>query len=189
MSDYQLDGDMPLFDRTSTIEKHEVPDTTEIAARLVQYLQPAGSAHSISGLRANFYDRVETIVHRLRQDKHVIDTVSGHYIYRHGPPIGWQRCHHSLQAKYLSTQHWRRCSFQRIEMDGCCTLCRRTRPQVKLNAHHWRYNLFKEDIQRDLQTYCTDCHADIHIVIKNSGVFFPKVLPAEVIERIENECS
>jgi hypothetical protein len=188
MSDYYVESydDLPLFE--SRIEQHDPPNTTEIEKRLVAVLQPAGTEHKISWLRREFYDRVETIVHRLRQQKHVIDTVNGHYIYRHGPPIGWKKTPKGTHEKYMNTSHWRQLSRARIDLGGCCTLCKQTRPDVVLNAHHWRYNLFSENLQYDLQTFCESCHQSLHGLIARSGVHFPRHLPAETLERIEREC-
>lgn len=192
MSDYESTDDSEfgeLFQQRpkAVIEKHKIPDATAKHQVLIDALSPPGSSHSIAALRRSVYDRVETIAQSMRDAGHTIDTIDGCYVYRSGPPSDWCRVPKRLDEAYRSTRHWRALSKKRIQLDGCCTQCKRTTPQVRLQCHHWRYRLFEEVLVEDLQTYCDSCHRRIHQDIKNSGVFFPKYLPQAVIDRILGE--
>lgn len=169
------------------IEQHDIPDTTKKEQQLLIMLQNEQPI-VIEHLRKTFYSRVETIVNNLRNKGHKIDTSRGRWTYLHGPTTDWPRTSKTTQQLYYSTNHWKAASRKRIEGDGKCQQCHvRHGPGVVLNAHHWRYNLFNENVRYDLMTLCKQCHQDLHLVIKGCGVFFPKRLPQKMIDRIKFE--
>jgi hypothetical protein len=137
---------------------------------------------------------VERLVHRgqavigeMRSRGHIIDTTAvgdagmTGYIYR-GFVAGMKRVSKSVKEKYYSTAHWKRTAFLRKEMDGFqCVQCK---AKGDLETHHCRYNLFAENILRDLMTLCRQCHQILHMDISGSGVHFPRYVPAELFDKI-----
>ena len=137
---------------------------------------------------------VERLVHRgqavigeMRSRGHIIETTAvgdagmTGYIYR-GFVAGMKRVSKSVKEKYYTTAHWRRTAFLRKKMDGFqCVQCK---AKGDLETHHCRYNLFAENILRDLLTLCRQCHQILHMDISGSGVHFPRYVPTELFDKI-----
>jgi DNA-directed RNA polymerase subunit RPC12/RpoP len=85
-----------------------------------------------------------------------------------------------MKAAYYETPHWITTRMQRRELDHYkCVQCVE---QVGIEVHHWRYELFAEQM-RDLATLCRDCHVRIHEneLIK---VHFPHRVTREIAEQL-----
>lgn len=87
-----------------------------------------------------------------------------------------------MQEAYYLSPHWRQKRQVRLEIDQHrCTQCR---TKESLHVHHWVYNLFGEDAQLELQTYCANCHFNIH-ELRSVKIAFPKRVPVRVYEQLE----
>ena len=61
--------------------------------------------------------------------------------------------------KYYRSAHWQQRRAQKLAKDPICQLCRR-RPATQV--HHKGYScLFKEHLDRDLDSVCASCHRRI----------------------------
>ena len=90
----------------------------------------------------------------------------------------------STHTQYCSLPHWKKVAAERKQIDGYrCVQCHSTE---KLEVHHWRYELFAEDVVRDLCTLCSKCHHQMTEVLKGSGCHFPTHLTQELKDRIWN---
>lgn len=83
---------------------------------------------------------------------------------------------------YYTTQHWIRIARLRKQMDGYC--CRQCGSTANLQTHHHRYELFAEDVKRDLITYCEACHQRVHEGARGGRLHFPRYVTEAVIQRI-----
>jgi hypothetical protein len=89
----------------------------------------------------------------------------------------------AMQDAYYNSTHWRRISAERREIDEHA--CRQCGSGDDLEVHHWKYDLFAEDVQEDLATFCADHHQMIHQRIAGSGVHFPRFVTEEIAKWIE----
>lgn len=133
--------------------------------------------------------RGQAVVGEMRSRGHIIETTSvGEgglvgYIYR-GFVAGMKRVSKSIKEQYYKTPHWRRMAFLRKELDGFqCVQCK---SRENLQTHHWRYNLFSENVQRDLITVCKPCHDILHMDISGSRVHFPRYVSSDLFEQIND---
>ena len=113
---------------------------------------------------------------------HQIETVelsSGpHYVYCGFLPQ--EKVTRSLQEAYYRSPHWREVSCQRKQLDNfACVQCSGKR---ELETHHWRYELFNEDVLKDLVTLCQECHQKLHRTIAGSRVHFPRYVSVELAD-------
>ena len=87
-----------------------------------------------------------------------------------------------MQEAYYLSPHWRQKRRVRLEIDHHrCTQCR---TKEGLHVHHWVYNLFAEDAKLELQTYCANCHFNIH-ELSSVKISFPKRVPVCVSEQLK----
>jgi hypothetical protein len=133
----------------------------------------------------------ERIVHRgqavigsLRERGHIIELtdINGVPSYRyigHEPRV---KVTQELQEAYYQTAHWRELARRRKELDGF--RCQECKTAEALETHHWRYELFQEDLQHDLITFCRDCHQAVHRCAGGSGMHFPRSVSEEIAQRI-----
>lgn len=67
----------------------------------------------------------------------------------------------SRYERYLESEAWKKKRQERLELDGCCVICK---SKINLQCHHLTYKrLFSEGIS-DLITLCLRCHYWIHSV-------------------------
>ena len=87
-----------------------------------------------------------------------------------------------MKAAYYTSEHWKTRRADRLRYDShqCC-LCRM---RFCLQVHHWKYELFAEQL-KDLCTLCEPCHEAIH---KNEHIriHFPHYVTPEVGQRLES---
>lgn len=184
------------------------PETHQVAARKINPPLPdpetiVGTSFDSKGKLATMLDRLklgplstfeaerfihrgQATIHQLQQQGHRINLewIDGiqHYVY-----VDFRkqvRVSKTLQEKYYATRHWRTKAAERKELDGF--RCRQCGATEKLQTHHWRYNLFAENVRLDLITLCEECHKRIHSTIKGSGVHFPNHVEADLAARIEH---
>tara|TARA_R110000824_G_scaffold178386_1_gene358066 strand:+ start:39 stop:638 length:600 start_codon:yes stop_codon:yes gene_type:complete len=87
------------------------------------------------------------------------------------------------QDAYYLSSHWRKKRWERLEIDQHkCTQCR---SRENLHCHHWKYNLFAEDAVLELQTYCENCHVNLHH-LGSVKIAFPKSVTVDISEQLEN---
>ena len=104
----------------------------------------------------------------------------GDYVWSLRGEDGTVEVTEAMKAAYYETPHWIATRMRRRELDRYkCVQCLE---QVGQDVHHWRYDLFAEQL-RDMLTVCRDCHARIHEneLIK---VHFPHRVTREIVERI-----
>lgn len=88
-----------------------------------------------------------------------------------------------LRNSYYSTAHWRSIRRKRLDLDDfMCCMCKSCED---LHVHHWKYDLFDEDI-RDLMTLCKRCHEFIHSHEKIT-ISFPDITSKQIIDRLKHE--
>ena len=192
MSDYwpEISGaDLPLFSSVNTqcaIEKPVEP-TDEMSGsekrKIVLQRLIAGKLSTVEA--ETLVHRGQAIIGELRERGHVIHTIRGEYVYERGPDVELIKVSKSLQDAYYATPHWKTVSAERKQFDNFT--CQQCRKQSDLETHHWRYELFEEDLLLDLITLCKSCHNEIHDAVSGSSVHFPSRLPESVIERIKKE--
>jgi 5-methylcytosine-specific restriction endonuclease McrA len=72
--------------------------------------------------------------------------------------------------EYYQTLHWQNIREERIKIDNyCCRTCGVTESEYTLHVHHLRYDLFNENISKDLITLCKYCHEAVTSVIQKSN--------------------
>lgn len=82
------------------------------------------------------------------------------------------------KQSYYLTAHWRAKRIERLDMDSYrCVQCHAT---DELEVHHWRYDLFAEQVQ-DLTTLCAVCHRKVHDAL---AIHFPKHVSWAVKQRL-----
>lgn len=128
--------------------------------------------------------RGQAVIGSLRERGHIIELteINGVPSYRyigHEPRV---KVTLDLQEAYYKTAHWRELARRRKEFDGFrCQECKSTQ---ELETHHWRYELFREDLERDLITFCHDCHERVHRCAAGSEMHFPRSVSEEIANRI-----
>ncbi len=86
----------------------------------------------------------------------------------------------AMQSRYYETEHWKRTRRSRLDFDACaCRLCGSAH---ELQVHHWRYDLFAEQLC-DLLTVCRTCHLQLHSY-ENVHCHFPRYVLPEIAERL-----
>lgn len=100
------------------------------------------------------------------------------------PPIERVKVTKAMQAGYYDSSHWAEKRKERREFDGnkCCW-CGTS--NETLHVHHWKYDLFAEEIT-DLMTLCVPCHDKIHAAIRKSMVHFPEYVDAATAALLKN---
>lgn len=65
---------------------------------------------------------------------------------------------------YMRSEAWEAKKQERIQIDGCCVMCKRPLDKIKkINVHHVTYaRLGNENVLTDLATLCGSCHQKIH---------------------------
>lgn len=65
---------------------------------------------------------------------------------------------------YMRSPEWESKKQERIQIDGCCVMCKRPLDKIrKINVHHVTYaRLGNENVLTDLATLCGSCHQKIH---------------------------
>lgn len=185
MSDYGSfdDTELPLFsavNRLCVVEKQQEPFGSDYSKKKLEIANALKLADLSCVEVETRWHRGQAVVKSLRQDGHLIDTVRGIYRYR-GFNRDMVRVSKSISEMYYTTPHWRNMAKLRKEHDGKkCVQCNSTE---KLETHHWRYDLFEEELS-DLTTLCKICHEWIHECVKGSSVHFPRSLPQSIIDRI-----
>lgn len=131
--------------------------------------------------------RGQQVIGTLRASGIRIDTVriSGVLCYvLRDPTATLVKVPRSTHTQYCSLTHWKNVAADRKQFDGHrCVQCHSA---DKLEVHHWRYELFAEDVVRDLCTLCSRCHHQMTECLKGSGCHFPTHLTQELKDRIWN---
>jgi len=85
---------------------------------------------------------------------------------------------------YYQTRHWKAKRLERLEFDGnVCVLCHFGGDEDnRLHVHHWKYDLFGEDIL-DLSTLCHECHSQIHASVH---IAFPKTYDVDTVNKMDH---
>lgn len=135
--------------------------------------------------------RGQAVIGEMRSMGYVIETIStadgSAYVYHGFDGSTLVKTTRSVQEQYYATSHWRSTSKKRKQLDGFrCVQCGSV---DDLETHHWRYNLFNEDIGIDLVTLCSECHKRTHEAIKGSSVHFPRRITQSMFERIKAEAN
>lgn len=120
------------------------------------------------------FHRGQAPIRELRIDGHIIDTrkLNGVSVYVYRGFRSRVRVNDQLKESYYNSDHWRRTSTERKSVDNfTCSQCGE---REELETHHWRYDLFNEDILFDLQTLCRECHTRLHHRLKGSMIHFPR---------------
>lgn len=195
MSDYSSELELPLWsvcnepepviESRGVIEKPVEPCRVSTSEKKRLILQAFAENREISCFDVESrWHRGQATICALRDDGHVIDTVRGVYIYKSPPKSPMVKVQDSHKEKYWRSAHWRRKAKERKEIDGfACVQCG---AKDNLETHHWRYELFNEEM-KDLCTLCKICHEWMHECVKGSSVHFPNFLPQSVIDRITGE--
>lgn len=121
----------------------------------------------------NEFQRGQAPIRELRIDGHVIDTrkIEGVSVYVYRGFNRRIRVTDRLRDSYYESAHWKQAATERKSVDGfTCSQCG---DRNRLQTHHWRYDLFSEDILFDLQTLCEGCHERLHQRLRGSKVHFP----------------
>ena len=106
----------------------------------------------------------------------------GWYTLLSVPAVENTRVTARMKEHYYATKWWREISERRKLRDQkLCTLCKRIHTSENpLQVHHWRYDLFAEDMDH-LQTVCRECHEFLHRVAK---VGWPQYVSPEIAARL-----
>ncbi|MEM1225847.1 MAG: hypothetical protein AAGJ40_09120 [Planctomycetota bacterium] len=155
-----------------------IPRQDPESRRLLDFLMHHGTC-PCKTIDELFHDGRKSL-RELRIDGHRIESrpVNGvpAYVYKGFTPR--VRITESQQARYYASDHWRRTSAERKSVDGfVCTQCG---GRERLETHHWRYDLFNEDVLYDLQTLCRGCHQRLHERLRESRIYFPRAVPPAV---------
>lgn len=86
-----------------------------------------------------------------------------------------------MKLAYYDTAHWSAKRLERMRFDGFS--CRCCSDQSMLQVHHWKYDLFNEDL-RDLLTVCEICHERIHSY-ENVHCHFPRYVSREIAQKLK----
>ena len=130
--------------------------------------------HRFSASKRLLVERGFTI-HRRQMDDGDTEWAIGSYV----PRI---EVTEDMKAAYYSSSHWHDMRRKRLEFDRRqCVLCR---VAFDLQVHHWRYDLFSEQLC-DLATLCDACHEAIH-ANENISIHFPHFVSIDVAERLRS---
>jgi hypothetical protein len=205
MSDYWPEPDLaelPLFalppspaaaavrHRESNATKRREKVDSRIALVLSRFQRGPISTFEMERLKVDgdTVHRGQAVIATMRQRGHEIDTVridgAPHYVYRGFRPGRIES--KPFQDLYYQTQHWRAKAAERKRMDGF--RCRQCGSAERVEAHHWRYELFAESVQFDLITLCHSCHQAIHEAASGSSMHFPRFIDEQTRDRILGEC-
>jgi len=131
------------------------------------------------------HHRGQATIGALREEGYRIDLVSVDdrpvYVLKGWSPV--VRVTTELKNAYYETDHWRRIAKRRKESDGF--RCAQCGVRQELETHHWRYELFAEDLDEDLITLCSEHHQKLHEAAAGSQMHFPRCITQELAERIE----
>lgn len=80
-----------------------------------------------------------------------------------------------IYSEYLKSPHWQETRKKRLDIDGyACTICG---SKSNLNVHHVNYrNVGKENVETDLVTLCSPCHAMLHRVREQSEAEYKRAV-------------
>jgi hypothetical protein len=187
-------SDLPLFSPREevavsavnpdcVIESHEFDATSDSYTERLNEILDCLKVRSMSCVEVETrWHRGQAAVGSLRAMGHQIDTRRGFYVYvGFNPDMVKAKPH---QQKYYETRHWKCKSAERKAFDNYrCVQCGSSE---NLETHHWKYDLFAEDL-RDLCTLCAECHASIHDAVRGSSVHFPRYVTKQIRDRIEAE--
>jgi hypothetical protein len=80
--------------------------------------------------------------------------------------IGYAGLTKDTYKLYLETKHWRDTRNKKLSKKPICEICNK---EKAVQVHHLRYNdengrtvLYREDVDFDLQSVCSNCHKLIH---------------------------
>lgn len=193
MSDYYAsqndDDDLPLIKLAATVTLREkahrfVKRTTKKPSQEKLLLEILTRKKMSTREVETFIHRGQAVIGVLKELGHLIETVteSGQEFYVHKGysellPVGKHK------QLYYTTKHWRRLAYERKKLD--CFCCKQCGSKEALEVHHHVYNLFEEDVLRDLITFCSGCHQRVHEGAKKSKLHFPKTLPQSILDRIK----
>jgi 5-methylcytosine-specific restriction endonuclease McrA len=187
MSDYVQDDDydLPLFSAVNTkciISESTKPISAKHSEKMLDILRELELRDLTCVEVESRWHRGQAAIGSLRELGYVIHTKDQayHYTGRKQEMVKAK----PLQDMYYKTKHWIQKSKERKEFDGGkCVQCRTT---AELEAHHWRYDLFNEQLY-DLTTLCKRCHDNMHTATSGSSVHFPRYITEAVAERIRND--
>jgi hypothetical protein len=167
--------------------RQQKPDEQTAAGKRARVLHRLQQGSMTCVQMEKIFHRGQAVVHTLRQQGHIIDTliVEGEksYVWRKFEPT--VQVSKSMQDAYYATAHWRETARQRKQVDGWrCVQCKCS---DNLETHHWAYELFSEDVQRELITLCHQCHGATHEAISGSEVHFPRTVPLSIAEKLGYE--
>lgn len=163
-------------------EKPKVRNASVKRAEMLERLK-AGPLSTFEAER--LHHRGQATIGALRDEGHQIELIKidevDHYRYcGYEPRI---KVTPEMQEAYYFSVHWKEASRQRREIDGYH--CQRCKSNQELEVHHWRYELFHENVERDLITFCATCHQDVHECASGSkGMHFPRWVDAETAARL-----
>lgn len=157
-----------LFDKFQAEKSREAPEwraddkarQVTRKERILATLIKAGDWVSTASLVAIDH-RFSTCVNDLRDEGHIIDkrrTAAG-FEYKYAGLIQALPTSGGWQERYYESAHWKQTRHNRMQHDGWrCAICHSTE---LLQVHHWRYDLFAENVL-DLLTLCDGCHERVH---------------------------
>lgn len=196
MSDYfskpSDDDELPLFKvaaKTTEAESIHVfvkrTTSTSKQAKLLFELKIRGFLSTVEAEHEPFH-RGQATIRELRKRGHIIETVmrngvKGYVHVDYVPLIDVGE----YKELYYTTKHWKKIAAKRREIDGFA--CKQCGSKSSLEVHHHVYNLFEEDVLRDLITFCSDCHQRVHEGAKNSQLHFPEFLAQSILDRIKSD--
>ena len=141
-------------------------DGPKTSAQLSKLLDPGNNFHH------NIYD--------LRR-KHDIDGrfTNGSFTYTY-KGLSTKKPIEEFKHVYYLSQHWRVTREKRLVFDRrtCC----QCHSQEDLHVHHWKYDLFSEQLC-DLMTLCNTCHNRLHD-LNSIRIKFPVTAEPDVYEKL-----
>jgi hypothetical protein len=184
MTEYNPQDDTyfgPLFESAVPKAKPEPELTNESMSMILARLKEGpATCRQIDRLTPA---RGQALVHSLRKmgfriQTKLIDKQRCYVLKGHAPTI---RRTKTMQERYYTTTHWKETAKLRKERDGYrCRQCGTGgTPENQLETHHWVYELFCEDIETELITFCLRCHQGIHEAIRGGACHFPDVVDEE----------
>lgn len=185
MSDYwseERDELLPLWRNNNG--KKPVASMSERIRDIVAAFHDNGKQLTTVEVESRWH-RGQATIGEMRQRGYLIETdfTSKMYTFIGSPSTELLAVTKTIQDKYYATQHWKATAKKRKAFDEFnCVQCHIA---DRLETHHWRYNLFAEDVALDLVTLCNQCHQAIHETVAGSSVHFPARLSQEMIDRIE----
>ena len=193
MSDYfsansvQSIESMPLFDQPEKkrqgkrTQRNSAKSKRAILNRLEEGPLPKWEAEALEyeGFRVH---RGQAVIGSLREQGHKIVTTwhDGIECYEHKGFRERVKVTKTMQSAYYASSHWISMAAKRKDHDAWrCVQCG---SREELQTHHWRYNLFNENMIFDLITLCRECHVRVHSDCGGSSIHFPRHIDTETAE-------